>query len=39
MKILFEIIIFILCLPIFNILLESIYDLGRGLGTYTRLIG
>jgi len=38
-KTILGVIIFILCLPLFNILLESIFDLGRGLGTYARLIG
>jgi len=38
-KTILEITIFVLCLPILTVLLKSIFALGCGLGTYTRIIG
>ena len=38
-KTIIEITIFIISLPILNILLKSIFALGQSLGTYTRILG
>jgi len=38
-KSIFEITLFIISLPILNILLKAIFVLGQALGSYTRMLG